>query len=215
MEIHELVENIRWLGHDGFRIDAGEMTIYIDPYKLQGGPPADLILVTHDHADHASPADVAQIQKADTEIVTVPAAAAKLSGAIQTVAPGDALTVKGIAVEAIAAYNTNKFRAPGVPFHPKESGYVGFILTVNGVRIYHSGDSDFIPEMEGLAPDVALLPVSGTYVMTVTEAVAAAAAIQPKVAIPMHVGEGIGALDDAARFQETATVPVIVLPIEK
>ena len=69
--------------------------------------------------------------------------------------------------------------------------------------------------MKVLAPDIALLPVSGTYVMTEEEAVEAAAAIKPKVAIPMHVGEGIGSLDDAQRFKEKAAVPVIVLAIEK
>jgi L-ascorbate metabolism protein UlaG (beta-lactamase superfamily) len=89
------------------------------------------------------------------------------------------------------------------------------LITVKGIRIYHPGDSDFIPEMKGLEPDVALLPVSGTYVMTCEEAVEAAAAIQPQVAIPMHVGEGIGSLTDAERFKEKAPVPVTVLPIEK
>ena len=60
-----------------------------------------------------------------------------------------------------------------------------------------------------------MLPVSGTYVMTAEEALDAAAAIKPKVAIPMHVGEGIGSLADAQRFKEKAAVPAIVLPIEK
>jgi L-ascorbate metabolism protein UlaG (beta-lactamase superfamily) len=102
-----------------------------------------------------------------------------------------------------------------VPYHPREAGHVGYVITVGRVRIYHTGDSDFIPEMKGLAPDVALLPVSGTYVMTAEEAVEAAAALQPKVAIPMHVGEAIGSLADAERFREKASVPVVVLPIEK
>jgi L-ascorbate metabolism protein UlaG (beta-lactamase superfamily) len=102
-----------------------------------------------------------------------------------------------------------------VPFHPKDAGHVGYLITVKGVTIYHPGDTDFIPEMKGLKPDVALLPVSGTYVMTAEEAAEAATAIQPKVAIPMHVGEGIGSLADAERFKEKAAVSVIVLPIEK
>jgi L-ascorbate metabolism protein UlaG (beta-lactamase superfamily) len=123
--------------------------------------------------------------------------------------------VKGIAIRTLPAYNLTKFRSPGVPFHPRESGHVGYLITVDGVGIYHPGDSDFVPEMSGLAPDVALLPVSGTYVMTAEEAVEAAAAIRPRVAIPMHVGEGIGSLADAERFSEKASVPVIVLPIEK
>ena len=215
MGINELTQTIHWLGHDSFRIDSGGMTIYIDPYKLKGGPKADLILITHDHADHASPADVEKVQKADTLIVTVSAAAEKFIGEKQTIKPGDEIVAKGIIIKAIPAYNTDKFRSPGVPFHPKESGYVGYVMEVEGVRIYHSGDSDFIPEMKGLRPDVALLPVSGTYVMTAEEAVEAASAIEPQVAIPMHVGAGIGAMEDAARFKEKARVPVLVLPIEK
>jgi L-ascorbate metabolism protein UlaG (beta-lactamase superfamily) len=211
----KLTAGIHWLGHDSFRIDGEGVVIYLDPYQLKGGPKADLILITHDHQDHASPIDVARIQKPETVIVTTAKAAEKFKGEIKTVKPGDELTVKGVAIQAVPAYNVNKFRSPGVPFHPREVGNVGFVITVKGVRIYHTGDSDFIPEMKGLAPDVALLPVSGTYVMTAEEAVEAAAAIKPKVAVPMHVGAGIGSLADAQRFQEKAAVPVIVLPLEK
>lgn len=214
-ELQKLVANIHWLGHDAFRIDGKAATIYIDPYRLKGGPPADLILITHEHADHASPADVEKIRKPETVIVLPAAAASKLSGEIRTVKPGDEITVKGVGVRAVPAYNLTKFRSPGVPFHPKEAGHVGYVITVDGVRIYHAGDTDAIPEMVGLAPDVALLPVSGTYVMTAEEAVEAAASIGAKVAVPMHVGEGIGTVEDAARFKAKAAVPVIVLPIEK
>jgi L-ascorbate metabolism protein UlaG (beta-lactamase superfamily) len=160
-------------------------------------------------------ADVALIQKPDTVIVTIKSAAQKLSGNIRIAQPGEELTEKGILIKTLPAYNLTKFRSPGVPFHPKDAGHVGYVITVKGVTIYHTGDSDFIPEMKGLKPDVALLPVSGTYVMTAEEAVEAAAAIQPKVAIPMHVGEGIGSLADAERFREKTAVPVVVKPIEK
>lgn len=214
-ETKRLTANIHWLGHDSFRIDGKSVVVYIDPYRLKEGPKADLILVTHEHSDHASPGDVEKIRKESTVIVAPAAAAAKLSGEIRTVKPGDEITVKGVAIRAVPAYNLTKFRSPGVPYHPREAGHVGYVLTVDGVAIYHAGDTDHIPEMTGLAPDVALLPVSGTYVMTAEEAAAAAAAIRPKVAVPMHVGEGIGALEDTVRFQEKAAVPVVVLPIEK
>jgi L-ascorbate metabolism protein UlaG (beta-lactamase superfamily) len=213
--LKKLTAGIHWLGHDSFRIEGNGLTVYIDPYRLKDGPKADIILIAHDHRDHASPDDVARILKPDTVIVTIAAAAEKLAGQIKTVKAGEELTVKGIPIRTLPAYNLTKFRSPGVPFHPRESGHVGYLITVNGVRIYHPGDSDFVPEMKGLEPDVALLPVSGIYVMTAEEAVEAAAAIQPKVAIPMHVGEGIGSLADAERFREKSTVPVIVLPIEK
>ncbi|MEM2446414.1 MAG: MBL fold metallo-hydrolase [Candidatus Bathyarchaeia archaeon] len=200
-----MVENIHWLGHDSFRLE-GELTIYIDPWKLPPNPPkADIILITHEHYDHCSPEDVAKIQKADTVIVTIPAAAKKLKGEVKTVKPWDKITVKGIEVETVPAYNLDK------PFHPKEAGHVGFIVNFGGKRIYHAGDTDFIPEMKNLKVDIALLPVSGTYVMTADEAAKAADAIKPQVAIPMHYGEIVGSVKDAQRFKELTSVQVVIL----
>lgn len=200
-----MIEKIHWLGHDSFRLE-GEVTVYIDPWKLPpNSPKADIILITHDHYDHCSTEDVAKIQKADTVIVTIPAAARKLKGEVKTVKPGDKITVKGIEIEAVPAYNTDK------PFHPKGAGHVGFIITLGGKRIYHAGDTDFIPEMKGLKVDIALLPVSGTYVMTAEEAAKAADAIKPEVAIPMHYGEIVGSERDAERFKELTSVQVTIL----
>ena len=213
-ETARMTSIIHWLGHDSFRIDGDGIVIYIDPYKITDGPKSDLILITHDHKDHASPEDVAKIQHSETTIVTASAAAAKFQGRIQTVKPGDKLNIKGISIEAVPAYNTNKFRSPGVPFHSQESGYVGYILTVNGIRIYHAGDTDAIPEMKSVHCDVALLPVSGIYVMTAEEAATAAAMIHTKIVIPMHVGKGIGSLEDAERLKTISSVPVTILPME-
>ena len=213
-ETARMTAMIHWLGHDSFRIDGDNMVIYIDPYKITDGPKADLILITHDHKDHASPEDVVKIQRSDTVIVAASAAAEKLSGQIRTVKPGDKLDIKGISIEAVPAYNTNKFRSPGVPFHPRESGYVGYIVTVKGTRIYHAGDTDAIPEMKSVRCDVALLPVSGIYVMTAEEAATAAAMIHARIVIPMHVGKGIGSLEDAERFKALSPVPAIILPME-
>lgn len=213
-EVAKMVENIHWLGHDSFRLEGEGKVIYLDPYQLPAGAvPADLILITHDHSDHCSPADVERIRTPETVVVTVAAAAAKLPKPVRLVSPGDSLVAQGIAVETVPAYNTNKFRSPGKPFHPREAGNVGYVVTLAGRRIYHTGDTDLIPEMGTVRADVALLPVSGIYVMTVEEAVEAADLIRPQVAVPMHVGAGIGELDDARRFAQTARVPVRVLPI--
>jgi L-ascorbate metabolism protein UlaG (beta-lactamase superfamily) len=210
-----MLEQIHWLGHDAFRIE-GPPTIYIDPYQLgEDNPPADLILITHDHGDHCSPQDVAKIQHADTTIVTIGAAAEKLTGDVRVVAPGDTITVKGIDVEVVPAYNVNKFRSPGVPFHPKASGHVGFVVAVDGQRIYHAGDTDHIPEMADLEDiDVALLPVGGTYVMVPEEAAEAARTIHPGVAVPMHVGRTPESMEYARAFKAQASVEVVILELE-
>jgi len=212
--IDDVASKIHWLGHDAFRIEVGGQVIYIDPWQISGGPEADIILITHDHRDHCSPEDVAKVRGPHTKVITVEAAAKKLPPPVTVVKPGDSLTVEGIPVTVIPAYNVDKFRSPGVPFHPKEAGYAGYLLTVSGVTVYHAGDSDPIPEMARIRADIALLPVSGIYVMTAEEAAGVADQIRPKLAIPMHVGRGIGSMADAERFKKEASVPVKILPME-
>lgn len=191
-----MIENIHWLGHDAFKI-AGEKVIYTDPFQLKKPDRADIILITHEHYDHCSPDDVAKVQTENTVIVAPPDCAQKLKGNIETVKPGDKLTVHGIEIETIPSYNTNK------QFHTKDRNWVGYIFKVNGKRIYLAGDTDRIPEMKTLKNiDIALLPVSGTYVMTADEAIQAALDIQPKIAIPMHYGSIVGEKSDAERFAD-------------
>lgn len=205
----KMVKNIHWLGHDTFRI-IGDKVIYTDPFKIKKKDKADVILITHEHYDHCSPDDIKKIQGPDTVIVTTPDCAKKLSGDIRTVKPGDKINVSGIEVEAVPAYNTNK------QFHTRDKNWVGYIFTVKGERIYIAGDTDRIPEMKNLKVDIALLPVSGTYVMTAEEAIEAALDIKPKVAIPMHYGSIVGEAKDASRFAEglKGKIEVIILKEE-
>jgi L-ascorbate metabolism protein UlaG (beta-lactamase superfamily) len=213
MDAKELVNRLHWLGHDSFRLD-GPPVIYFDPWKLKGRlPTADLVLVSHEHADHCSPDDVKKISGPDTIVIAAATAVEKLPGA-RAVRPGDRLTVAGVEIEAVRAYNVNKFRTPGVPFHPPEAGHVGYVVTVNGVSVYFAGDTDHIPEMADIACDVALLPVSGTYVMTVEESADAARTISPEIVVPMHYGSGIGTSNDGQRFTELYRGNVVLLSAE-
>jgi len=209
-----LLDSLRWLGHSGFRIDARGATIYIDPYRVQDGPPADLILVTHGHYDHYSPQDVERLSHPGTWLVAPAAVAERAGGRVASIAPGEELElepVPGVEVAAVAAYNTSKRDREGRLFHPREAGWVGFDLNVRGERLYHSGDTDVIPEMDRVVGvDIALLPVSGTYVMTAGEAAEAARRIQPRTAIPMHWGEQIGTRADAEAFADKAPGAVVI-----
>lgn len=213
MDATQLVSRLHWLGHDSFRLD-GPPVIYFDPWQLQGGlPEADLVLVSHEHYDHCSPDDIRKVSGPKTIVVASAGAAEKLPGA-RMVRPGDGLIAAGVEIRAVPAYNLTKFRSPGVPFHPWEQGHVGYIVTVGDVRLYHAGDTDDIPEMQSIQCDVALLPVSGTYVMTVDEAVQAARTLHPQIVVPMHYGSGIGAAHDGQRFSQAYEGTVVVLERE-
>ncbi len=201
--------NIEWLGHAGFKVK-NDRVIYTDPFRIEGGEKADLILLSHEHFDHCSVEDIKKIIKPETIIVTVPDCQSKLSGLeianVTLVRPGDKVNVQGTEIEAVAAYNKDK------QFHPKENEWVGFVFRVNGKRIYHAGDTDHIPEMNSLKDiDIALVPVCGTYVMTAEEAAEAVNSVRPKVAIPMHYGSVVGKKEDAERFREKCRVRVEVL----
>lgn len=171
---------IEWFGHASFRISDGKV-VYIDPYILPESPrKADLILITHEHYDHCANTD--RLKGEGTVIVTTKGAASKVTGNVKAVGAGDIEKVDRVTIKAVSAYNIGK------KFHPKGLG-VGFVVGIKGKKIYHAGDTDFIPEMKKLEDiTVAMLPIGGTYTMDVEEAVKAAKVIKPKIVVPMHYG---------------------------
>jgi L-ascorbate metabolism protein UlaG (beta-lactamase superfamily) len=199
------MRDIKWLGHASFKI-GGEKVVYIDPWKLEGkNEKADIILITHDHYDHCSLADIEKLRGSKTTVIAPPDAAKKITGDVREVKSGRDLTVKGIKIETYPAYNLEK------SFHPRANGWLGYVITINGKRIYHTGDTDLIPEMDKIRADVVLLPVGGTYTMDAKQAAQAANRIKPKLAIPMHFGSIVGSSKDAEEFRSLCQVPVEIL----
>lgn len=196
--------DIRRIAHDTFRI-AGTKVIYIDPFQVKDRDQADILLLSHEHFDHMSPEDFDKVLTPETTIVASVRCKEGLKNvkakSIHFLEPGQKTTVDGIEIEAIAAYNINKFREPGQTFHPQGGGGCGFVIQMDGAKVYHAGDTDCIPEMSSVRCDIALLPVSGTYVMTPEEAVEAARAVNPKIAVPMHYGAIVGTQADAEKFK--------------
>jgi len=202
MEINGV--KIKWLGHAGFKI-ANSKIVYIDPFKVSEvgeEEKADFILITHEHYDHCSIEDVQKLVKQDTIVVTVADCQSKLSSVVnlikdvKLVKPYDELELGEVKIKAMPAYNKDK------EFHPKSNEWVGFVVEVNGVKIYHTGDTDLIDEIKGVKADVLLVPVGGTYTMNAEEAAELANTIKPKIAMPMHYGSIVGSKEDALKFKE-------------
>ncbi|MEM4267699.1 MAG: MBL fold metallo-hydrolase [Candidatus Woesearchaeota archaeon] len=192
---------IAWLGHASFKITADDILIYIDPFKLDASKIshdklADIVLCTHSHFDHFSLEDIKKISKPQTIIVATKDCAGKVPN-LKTISPGETLVFSKVKISAVHAYNKNK------QYHPKINSWCGYVVEIDGKRIYHAGDTDAIPEMDGLkGVDVALLPVGGTYTMTAEEAAMAANRFKPKIAVPMHYGSIVGQKTDAEKFKQ-------------
>ena len=195
-----------WLGHASIKL-IGQKTIYIDPFQIKKNfGDADIILCTHAHHDHCSIEDIKKVMNSNTTIVCPPDCLSKLKGLLVKevipVEPCQGISVKGVEIETIPAYNINKFRSPGVPFHPQENYWVGYVVHLCGKKIYHSWDTDKISEIALLSDiDLAFLAVGGTYTMTWQEAVEAVLSFFPKKAIPMHYGSIVGSVQDAVNFK--------------
>ena len=200
---------IKWLGHDSFSL-VGNVTIMVDPFKMAKQEKADLVLISHNHFDHLSVDDLKNVSTKDTSLVVAKECIEMIKGFDFKekigISPGEEKTVRGVKIKSIPAYNVSKINPDTKkPFHPKEDNKVGFLFELDGTTIYHAGDTDLIPEMSDLKPDIALVPVSGTYVMTAQEAAKAVEKIKPKIAIPMHYGGIVGSEKDANEFKQLVT----------
>ncbi|HLC53327.1 MAG TPA: MBL fold metallo-hydrolase [Candidatus Nanoarchaeia archaeon] len=199
---------LEFLGHSGFVIsNGGGKRIAIDPYNVsEGVGKVDFILITHSHYDHCSIKDITHLSKKGTVIIAPADSQSKITRIegvqMEVIEVGDELVFGNMRIEAVPAYNIGK------DFHPKSEGWLGYVVKLEKVIVYHAGDSDFTPEMKKLSGYgkqgnhfIALLPVSGRYVMTAEEAAKAASLLNPEIAIPMHYGSGVvGTVDDAQNF---------------
>lgn len=196
---------LRWFMQSAFLWESEG--VYVDPFGIpEDSPKARAVLITHPHSDHFSMADIKRVMTPETLFVVPLEVADTLQGEVGrmiVVAPGDAIEVVGLSVDAVAAYNIQ----PGRSNHPKDKNWVGYVIAVDGVRYYHAGDTDLIPEMEPISCDVAMLPIGGTFTMDVKEAAEAARVLSPKLVVPMHFGYFVGSASDAKSL--AAAVPEV------
>ncbi|HJJ09063.1 MAG: MBL fold metallo-hydrolase [Clostridia bacterium] len=159
-----------------------------------------MVFITHDHFDHYSEEDIDKVINENTTIIIPEELLTKIlrkginKNAVITVESNKEYMVQGIKFETIPAYNTNK------TFHPKENDWVGYIITLDGIRYYIAGDTDITEENRKVKCDVAFVPVGGTYTMNYSEAAELVNIIKPKIAVPIHYGSVVGTKQDATNF---------------
>jgi L-ascorbate metabolism protein UlaG (beta-lactamase superfamily) len=192
---------IQWLGQAAVKIEYQGHVIYIDPYQLKSEGKADLVLITHDHQDHLSLQDIAKIAGPETRFVVAGACVEKLQKAgyknVLSISPGSTVNVFGAGITAVPAYNLSK------QMHPKSKNYVGYVFDFGGIKLYHTGDTERIPEMKEIRCDIIMLPLGQTYTMnSVEEAAGAVLDTKARIAIPIHYGMYEGTEEDAGKFGE-------------
>ncbi len=213
------MENINWLGNAGFFFDDlnGKRVYFIDPIELgdRNVGKADILFLTHAHPDHFSLKDIEKLLKGDTVIVATQDLIDRIPNNNEKiiVSPNNSYTVNGFSFQTVPAYNINPAR---LEFHPKANNWVGYIFDLNGMKIYHAGDTDFIPEMntfKDLNLDIAMLPIGGHYTMDWEEAADAANTIAAKKTIPMHYKMQLGerAKEAENNFKDKVTNSDVVI----
>jgi L-ascorbate metabolism protein UlaG (beta-lactamase superfamily) len=200
-----MLEGFTWFRQSAYRYQDDGLVLYIDPWEAEG-PEADVILITHAHADHYQPDEIERLRGDGTQLVAPHDIARELSGEVTPVAPGDSVEVAGVRIQAVPAYNIAEERLEA---HPKANNWVGYVLTLGDRTYYHAGDTDHVPELDSVRANVSFLPIGGTYTMEAEEAGGLARAIGPDLAVPMHYGVVVGSPADADRFAEAAK-PVTV-----
>lgn len=182
---------------------SGDKIIYFDPYLIKDQlHDADYIFITHDHYDHWDVDSIKNISKETTKLI-VPECL-KDRNPDFVVEPDKKYVFDNINFETISSYNIDK------PFHPKEKGYVGYNILLNGVYYYIMGDTDRTPEAMNVKTDICFVPIGGTYTMNVSEAVDFINDLKPAIAIPIHYGMITGSLDLADEFKNNVNKEIDV-----
>ena len=195
-----MIENITVNAQSSIRIASGKV-IYFDPFRItDAANDADVIFITHEHFDHFSPDDIAKVAS-DKTIFAAPASMEKamLDSGISPdklvlLKPDDKTEVCGIPVETVPAYN------PGKKFHPKSNNWLGYIVTIDGQRIYVAGDTDATTEARAVSCDIAMIPIGGTFTMDFREAAEFINELKPQTVIPTHYGSVVGNPGDGESF---------------
>ena len=205
-----MIERIQWQGHGSFAV-VGSPFIQIAPWRVvKRESPPDVILVGHDHYDHCSPADIAKIRGEDTQVIGNEGVARVIENTT-VLREWHSIRADRASIKAVPAYS------PGDPRHPQEAGGLGFVISLDYFDIYYVGDSQIVPGMEQLRPDIVLLPIDGYGRLGTDAALRLIDMLQPRWAIPYNwggAGEEATQLDaQSFKSRARAQTEVLLLPI--
>ncbi len=207
-----MIDRIQWLGHGGFFIQ-GPPLIYINPWRVARHTfHADVILVSHNHYDHCSLADIDKLRGPETLVIGSELVARDIPNC-RVLRPWQSIAIDRASIKAVPAYSPNSWQ------HPLTDGGLGFIISLNFFDIYYAGDTQIIPEMDRIRPDIAILPIDGNGTLTVNDAVEVVKQMRPRWVLPSNWGpltEGASELD-AIQFKravgERAEVIIPTVPL--
>lgn len=176
-----MIDRIQWLGHGSFFIQ-GPPLIYIDPWRITRNTfLADVILVSHHHYEHCSLADIQKLRGPETRVISNELVKAEVQGC-EVLRPWQGIHIDRAGIKAIPAYSPDGWQ------HPQSDGGLGFVISLNLYDIYYAGDTELIPEMERIHPDIAILPIDGNGTLNIAQAVEVVKLMRPRWVIPSNIG---------------------------
>lgn len=205
-----MIDRIQWYGHSSFVIQ-GTPLIHIAPWRMtQSIFHPDVILVGHDHYDHCSQADIEKIRGDNTQVIGNKGVA-EIVEHTTVIRPWQSITVDKANIKAVPAYSPNDSR------HPKDDEGLGFIISLDFYDIYYTGDTQIIPDMSLLHPDIILLPIDGHGRLSKDEAIEVIEMLKPRWVIPYNWGQSgeEATTRDAHEFKQEVggRAEVLLLPI--
>lgn len=199
----KVLNDISWFSQGALRIKYNGHVIYTDPFDIDDDyHDADYILISHSHFDHFSPENIEKVLKSDTAFIVPMSVSDELDRypkhQIVEIVPFDVLDLEFMVLEAVPAYNIVK-----ADKHPKENGWVGYVMTMGETVLYYTSDTELIPEMTDIKADIIFVPLGQKFTMnSVEDAANAVLLTQAKIAVPIHYGKYEGSEEDAKNFEK-------------
>lgn len=179
----DFLDGVTWFRHSSIRVRRGGMEVHVDPWGVRGENHADYILLTHPHFDNFSEEDIAKIRRPDTVVIAPSSMRRQLGDVDHLLRPGDLIQMDGIDILAVPAHNRQR------RFHPPDSGWLGYVFSLDGVTYYHTGHTDFLEAMRGIRCEVVFVPCASDYTMDFRDALRTADASGASILVPIHWGD--------------------------